>query len=295
MTIETWVLDHPEHGSIEVRTGFDSDFLALDPSWPGEADEDKVGVRPAIDASLPARARARMHNPPMRMEFLVDGAVQHQYNAVESGRFPLYGSGADSSLSPAVSVGVNREQPHLKITANAFKDILAIEYREGSTVVEFDPPAGSRGEKRRDAMASSSVKRTFIPVAEGVGKGGWALAVVFLGPLVSRFIRWLVSLLPDWQLPDVSLPHADLPVPELPQTTLPTPTIPFPDITLPQLPEWVGWLAEYSKVWVPVVIGIAVGIIALRNHKRSEAEKAKWNAPRSEASGQRPGGASEKR
>lgn len=283
MSIETWVLDHPERGRIEVRTGFDSDFLELDPSWPGEPDAEKVGTRPSVDASLRARARARMHNPPMRMEFLVDGEIQQQYDAVESGRFPLYGTGAKDSLSPTVSLGVDRQKPHVKITANAFKDILAIEYREGSVVVEFDPPAGSRGEKRRDTMESSSVKRTLIPMAEGLGKGGWALAVVLLGPLVGRFISWLLSFLPDWQLPDISLPHVDLPVPTLPQTTLPTPSIPFPDIDLPQLPEWVGLLAEYSKVWIPIVIGIVVGIVALRNHKRSEAEKAKWEAPRGDS------------
>ena len=276
--METWVLHHPERGRIEVHTGFDSDFRALDPAWPGEPDADKVGVRPEIEASLRSRARARLHNPPMRMEFVVDGAVQQQYDAVESGRFPLYGEGAKDSLSPTVSIGVDRQKPHLKITANAFKDILAIEYREGSTVVEFDPPAGSRGEKRRDTMESSSLKRTLIPMAEGLGKGGWALAVVLLGPLVGRFIAWLLSFLPDWELPDITLPHTDLPLPKLPQTRLPTPTIPFPDITLPQLPEWLEWLAEYSKVWVPVVIGIVVGIVALRNHKRSEAEKAKWEA-----------------
>ena len=33
---------------------------------------------------------------------------------------------------------------------------------------------------------------------------------------------------------------------------------------------------EYSKIWVPVVLGIVVGIVALRNHKRSEKEKAAW-------------------
>lgn len=279
MSIETWVLDHPEHGLIEVRTGFDADFRKLDPQWPGEPGTEKTGVRPDVDASLPARVRARMHNPPMRMEVVVGGRVQHQYEGVESGRFALYGEGPRDTLSPALSIGVDRQKPHVKIAANAFKDVLAIEYREGSTVVEFDPPAGSRGEKRRDTMASSSLKRTLIPMAEGLGKGGWALAVLFLGPLVGRFIAWLTSFLPDWEMPEIMLPQTDLPIPQLPKTTLPTPDIPFPDINLPELPDWVALVAEYSKVWVPVVIGIVVGIAALRNHKRSEAEKAKWNAP----------------
>ncbi len=35
-------------------------------------------------------------------------------------------------------------------------------------------------------------------------------------------------------------------------------------------------MADYSKVWVPVVIGIAVGLMAVKNNKKSKERKAKW-------------------
>lgn len=57
---------------------------------------------------------------------------------------------------------------------------------------------------------------------------------------------------------------------------LPLPHIDVPSPALPEVPEWVLWLVEYSKIWVPVVIGVAVGALALRNHRRSEKEKAAW-------------------
>ena len=116
-------------------------------------------------------------------------------------------------------------------------------------------------------------------MAEGLGKGGWALAVLVLGPIVSRFISWLLGFVPDWDLPDLpdwQLPHMDLPVPSLPDFNLPLPDIDLPELNLPEMPEWALWLLEYSKIWVPVVVGIVIGVVALRNHRRSEREKAAW-------------------
>ena len=72
----------------------------------------------------------------------------------------------------------------------------------------------------------------------------------------------------------ITPPHVDLPVPNLPQVTLPTPHVNLPD--LPELPEWVQLIMEYSKIWVPLLIGIFLGIVALRNYRKSEAEKEKW-------------------
>ena len=57
---------------------------------------------------------------------------------------------------------------------------------------------------------------------------------------------------------------------------MPLPDINWPDLDLPEVPEWVLWLLEYSKIWVPVVVGIVIGVVALRNHRRSEREKAAW-------------------
>ena len=126
---------------------------------------------------------------------------------------------------------------------------------------------------------SGNIKRTLFPIAQGIGKGGWALAALLLPPVIGRFLAWIAQYLPDIDLPDftlpqIRLPHVDLPVPQLPQVRLPTPNIALPD--LPDLPYWVAWLLEYSKIWVPVLIGIVIGVVALRNKKKSDAEKAKW-------------------
>ena len=280
--LEVWTLQHPTHGLIEVRAGFDPAFKAIHPDWPSEEKDRKKGTDQAqmltAEDSLLQRAQGRLKNPQTRIEVLVDGAVQHRFDQLESARIALFSDEPIDKLRPMISIGVDRSKPHLKITASPFKEILQVDYREGNTVVEFDPPAGSRGAKRRDTMQSSEFRRTLIPIVEGLGKGGWALAVLILGPIIARILERLAKYLPDWELPDWTLPHLDLPVPDFPELSLPVPRIPFPDITLPQMPEWVELLAEYSKIWVPVVIGIAVGIIALRNHRKSEAQKAAWDA-----------------
>lgn len=282
--METWRLTHPSYGLIEVRTGFDREFLAEDgegPAWPGTvperfAERPGAGAHPAADAPLIARAKSRWSNPPVRAEVRVGGEVQNRYLDLESGRIPLFGPGPKPELKPMVSIGVDRAKPHLKLTVSPFRELVHLELREGPSVVEFDPPAGSRGAKRREVMESSDLKRTLIPIAEGVGKGGWALAILVLGPLVGRLLGWLAGFLPDWQLPEWRPPHVDLPAPQLPHTDLPLPDRSLPSIPLPEIPEWVALLAEYSKIWVPVVVGIAAGVIALRNHRKSEAAKSQW-------------------
>lgn len=281
--LETWVLDHPDYGRIEVRSGFDKDFLAADPDWPGEPpekfkDDPDAGERAPADAKAWTRLGELRKNPPLRLQVLVDGEVQHQYDSIEQGsaRIPLYGPGKKDKLELFANFGTDRSKPHLRLQVNTFKDILQIEFREGSTVVEFDPPAGSRGERRHEIMQSSPVRRTAIPIIEGIGKSGWAIAVLVLSPLIGRFLDWLSQFLPDWKLPEFTLPHVDLPVPELPQVTLPTPNIDLPIPSLPPLPEWVQLMMEYTKIWVPIVVGIVVGIIALRNYRKSEAEKEQW-------------------
>lgn len=276
--METWSLNHPEYGLIEVRVGFDSDFAAEDSSWPGD-EADKPGTLATAESSFKERLALWANNPTERMEVRVDGKVQHRYNDVSSARLPLFSDGPAKELEAPVGLGTNRKKPHLKLRVSSLDELLNVEFREGDTVVEFDPPAGSRGEHRRETMESSELKRTLIPMAEGLGKGGWALAVLVLGPIVSRFISWLLGFVPDWDLPglpDIQLPHMDLPVPSLPDFNLPLPDIDLPDLNLPEVPEWALRLLEYSKIWVPVVVGIVIGVVALRNHRRSEREKAAW-------------------
>lgn len=274
--METWSLNHPEYGLIEVRVGFDREFAAEDPSWPGD-EADKPGTLATAESSFKERIKLWTNNPAERMEVRVDGAVQHRYNDVNSTRLPLFGDGPKDELETPMLVGLDRAKPHLKLRVSSLDELLSVEFRKGDTVVEFDPPAGSRGARRRETMESSELKRTLIPMAEGLGKGGWALAVLVLGPIISRFISWLLGFFPDWNLPDfpdIQLPHMDLPVPPLPDFNLPVPDIDLPEF--PEVPEWVLWLLEYSKIWVPVIIGIVIGVVALRNHRRSEREKAAW-------------------
>lgn len=287
--MESWTLQHPELGRIEIRTGFDNEFLAEDPSWPEQLPE-RFAKDPDAITPVPAygppwqRVRALKNKPPTRVEVRVNGEVQNRYSDLDSGRIPLFGTGPGETLPPMMHIGIDRAKPHLKLVVSPFKELLQVEFREGDRVVEFDPPEGTRGEKRRNAMQSSSFKRTVIPMLEGLGKGAWAVIVLVLAPVISRFFDWLGQYLPDWQMPDITLPHLDLPVPNLPQLDLPTPN--WPGLNLPDLPEmpmWVEWLVEYSKIWVPVVLGIVVGILALRNHRKSEAEKARWEAERDEA------------
>ena len=71
------------------------------------------------------------------------------------------------------------------------------------------------------------------------------------------------------------LPQLELPTPSLPHINVPTPNINI-NINMPELPAWVVFLLDYSKVWVPILIGIAVGIFALRNYKNSEETKRAW-------------------
>lgn len=272
--METWSLNHPDYGLIEVRVGFDHDFAAEDASWPGDEAE-KPGAMATAESSLKKRLQLWFANPSERMEVRVDGVVQHRYNDITSARLPLFGDGPKDELESPMLVGLDRAKPHLKVRVSSLDELLSVEFREGDTVVEFDPPAGSRGAHRRETMESSELKRTLIPMAEGLGKGGWALAALLLGPILSRFFKWLLGFLPDWDLPDWQLPHMDLPVPELPKLDLPLPD--WPNFDLPEVPEWALWLMEYSKIWVPVIIGIVVGVVALRNHKRSEREKAAWS------------------
>lgn len=271
--METWSLNHPEYGMIEVRVGFDRDFAAEDPSWPGD-ETDKPGTLATAESSLKERLKLWANNPTERMEVRAGGEVQHRYDVFTSARVPLFGDGPKDELETPTALGTDRRKPHLKLRVSSLDELLSVEFREGDAVVEFDPPAGSRGERRRETMESSELKRTLIPMAEGLGKGGWALAVLILGPIISRLLSWLLGFLPDWDLPDWHLPHMGLPVPSLPEFNLPIPDINLPEF--PEVPEWVLWLLEYSKIWVPVIIGIVVGLVALRNHRRSEQEKAAW-------------------
>ena len=275
--MEKWALNHPELGLIELEVGYDSEFLELDPTWP-ESPEDDEDITPVTaDSGIKERFAALMTNPSIRARILLNGQVLHRLSSISSARYALKDSVEEGKLT-AENVGLNRAEPHLKVTSNLFNDVLEVEFRQGSEIALFDPPAGSRGEKRREAMESSTLKRVGLPILAGLGKGGWAIAVIVLAPLVSRLVKWLLSFLPEFDISMPSLPklpQIDLPTPCLPHINVPTPNINI-NINMPELPAWVVFLLDYSKVWVPILIGIAVGIFALRNYKKSEETKQAW-------------------
>ena len=279
--MEKWALNHPELGLIELEVGYDSEFLELDPTWP-ESPEDDEDITPVTaDSGIKERFAALMTNPSIRARILLNGQVLHRLSSISSARYALQDSVEEGKLT-AEDVGLNRAKPHLKVTSNLFKDILEVEFRQDSEIALFDPPVGSRGEKRREAMESSTLKRVGLPILAGLGKGGWAISVIVLAPLFSRLVKWLLSFLPEFDisLPSLpKLPQLELPTPSLPHINVPTPNINI-NINMPELPAWVVFLLDYSKVWVPILIGIAVGIFALRNYKKSEETKRAWQKKR---------------
>ncbi len=292
--MEVWTLDHPRLGTIRVEQGYDAEFRELHPDWPEDPplDDDgrtRVGVRAPLDARPAARLKARPHNPPLRLQVSVDGQVVGRYQGASSTRLPL--SRSTEALTKLVygDGRLDRSKPHLRIQTNIFQDLLEVEFRQGDTVVEFDPPAGSRGQKRHDAMESSNIKRVAYPMLAGLGKGGWAILVLVLGPIINR-------LIPDWHIDLPNPPQISLPVPPRPDLHLPVPHfpqmhLPVPTIDLPALPGWLVMVLDHDEIWKPVAIAIGLGIIGLRNHRRSEAEKKIWATPPPTDNGADPDGA----
>lgn len=185
--METWFLEHPEMGLIEVEFGFDAEFHEAYPDWPEKIPTEKDGtpqefVYLPLSASLKERALARFGNPPRRFQIKVKGEVIRRYSAVKSGRYSLK-KHVGSKLSSSDSVSVSRDDPHLQLLVGQLGEVLEVHYRKGAEVVEFSPPAGSRGARRQEAMESSNFKRFVFPFASGLGKAGWALSVLLLGPL----------------------------------------------------------------------------------------------------------------
>ncbi|GAB48516.1 hypothetical protein [Mobilicoccus pelagius] len=284
--MEVWTLHHPQQGVIELEQGFDAEFVGRYPDWPvpdSDTDENgapKSGVRAGIDAGPRERVERWVRNPPLRLQVTVDGRVVGRYSGTADGDLPLMGRRGITKLA-SVGSALSRSKPHLRIRANTFDDLLEVYYRDADSIIEVDPPAGSRGAKRREAMASSDVKRVAYPFLAGLGKAGWAIAIFVLGPIIGRLLpHWDVDL-PDVPWPDLPpLPQIHLPVPGFPRIHLPVPHLdlpPLPDLPdLPPLPPWLVTVLEHDQFWKPVLIGLVLGVIGLRNHRRSEAEKARW-------------------
>lgn len=267
--MEIWRLDHPEAGLLEVERGYDAEFAERG-EWPKEPKE----FTPVLgDAPFIRRIQLWRKNPAPRMQIVVDHEVRSRHDKPRGGHYSL-----QKKLESDLSFSENSApltKPYVDIQATPFGEIQDVYYRDGEEAVAFDPPAGSLGEKRRQAMEESPFKRVLYPLLGGLGKSGWAIAMIVLAPIISRILS---RLLPDWELPDVDFPEIYLPLPNLPN--LPEPpqiTLPAPQFAVHFVPpEWVVFLMDYSRVWMPIVIAIAFGVMAVRNAKKSEAKKKEW-------------------
>jgi len=141
---------------------------------------------------------------------------------------------------------------------------------------ELTPEVKESREERRDRLAREhpvrlALQRVGVAVVEVV------LGVLGVGAIIGVFVR---GLLPDisWAwLPDVSMPQwlQDLEPPAWmryidPFYWIGRLDIPWPDIDLP------GWLTDYTKYWVPIVIAlmVALGEIDRRRNKADETDDA---------------------
>lgn len=307
--VEHWSLKHPEFGLLELFIGEPDALRRIDPDFPASDKKTDAENRAAPEAEEAAEGDAgdegastkedsdkflkkleeKLDDLDRDRQLLVrrDGVTIARYKSLENQKIDL---GKTEATVKAGEYGgeMTLSAPYLGWTSNFLDSwMIEVKVKDDEGVVVFDPPEGSRAARRWEAMEESPFKRWFFPLITGLGKGGWALAVIVLGPLVSRLISWLLSFVPDWE---INIPWPDINLPSIPWPDINLPSIPWPDINLPsipwpdwQMPEWmepilrvVEFMADYSKVWVPVVIGIAVGLMAVKNNKKSKERKAKW-------------------
>jgi hypothetical protein len=247
---EVWRLEHPEHGSLEVAVGGPRALRAIDHDYPGT--DTTAGCVVLRDGVVAARTRR-----------IGDHRVAIDGDPPEPGKFT-------TGLS-AIS------GPRVQMRSSAFDTaVRQVTFREGRQAVHFDPPPGSAAEARLEAIAASPWKRVAYPVAAGIGRSGWAIAAIVLLPLIGRLLDPVL----DWileRVPDVDLPWPDWSLPQIPWPDIAVPSISLPEVSLP---TWVEFLLEYSKVWVPLVIGVAIAVVAVRHSRRSRAIKESWRSGR---------------
>lgn len=267
---EIWRLDHPEHGVLEFAVGSPEELRTVDPGYP-QRKPPKKGATPAAVAS-PGCALLR------------DGEVVARARQISDRRFSLTADPpkpGEHTTAPPIS------SPRIQVRTNMLDTaVRQVTFREGRDVVHFDPPPGSAAEARLDAIASTPWKRAVYPVAAGIGRSGWAIAMIVLLPLIGRLLEPVL----DWileRIPDIDIPWPEFSLPSIPWPDIPWPDITLPSITLPEIsvPGWVEFLLEYSKVWVPLLAGVALAVVAVRQSRRSRETKRRWAAGHSPSQG----------
>lgn len=289
MAVETWVLDHPKHGLLEAHVGWPDAIRDVDPHFP-ENDISKDAVRTLTsrlhfmgEHRRDAVRRRLMRDEQWAKQDLVltrDGVVFARVRGIRSVKLAFAQSLPDDKLTSNTSVAT---KPRVDVLADPLgRYVTDIHFKTDDEVVAFTPPEDSPAARRNVAMEESAWKRVAYPLVAGLGKSGFAIAIIVLGPILSRIIRpvlaWIAALIAPL-IPDITWP-------KIPWPDVHLPSIPWPDIDLPSLPsipwpnwrppDWVVWLLDHPKVWAPVMLGIFWGINARRNAKRSRAKKDEW-------------------
>ncbi len=273
---EEWSLDHPELGEIRVYVGSARQLREADPGFPvGEDsdDEEDSGDGDGSDGSeaeLKERVDTMFPGIVVRREGVMVARLKSMNEkkiSLVTGNAPKDGEYTTILLAPS--------RPRLRIETGFFDRWLKAAYVEDADggTVDIIPPAGSRAERYYRAMEESRWKRLVYPLVGGMGKAGWAVAVLVVGPLIGKIIDWLLSLLPDYSLP--SIPWPDIPWPDISLPRIPWPDIPWPSITVP---DWVKVIVEHEKIWFPILVGLVVGVVSLRRARKARRTRRSWRS-----------------
>lgn len=221
-----------------------------------------------------------------------DGTPIARLATIKNARMPLRTSMPAGQVTKSVTTQ-NARRIQLDV-AGPSRFVTGILIKINDEVVAFDPPPGSPGARRQAEMETSSWKRLAYPLLGGLGKAGWAIWVIVVGPLIGKLLEpvinffvwlltpivtWLASLIPDINIPWPHINWPDIDLPGIPWPHINWPTIPWPHI---DLPPWLKWLLEHPKTWTPIVIALFMGVMAVRNNKKSQATKAEWEAQKRE-------------
>lgn len=262
--LERWNYNHPRFGVVEVLIGTREQVREIDPGFPEKA----------LDLEL-----SEATNLVVKQQ----GTVIARRTSLSDQKFELKDEpeelDKDKLDYPVAMLGA----PFIEIQSSLLDSwVHTVRIKmKGTPSIFLEAPPGSRGAKRQRAMEESPFKRWAFPLIAGMGKGVWALFCLVLLPLIGKIIepivRWLTQFIPDWEFPwpDIHLPSIPWPeinLPRIPWPDINLPSIPWPDITVP---DWVLFLMEYYKVWVPVIIGLTLGIRAVKSARLSREEKLK--------------------
>lgn len=287
--MEHWQLDHPSLGILEIFLGTPAQLREVDPNFP----QPKIDTESLSQTLEERESTLKALNGKLRQVLVThDGVPIYRGETLSGKKIGLSKPGAkpipvkDDEYSQVFDRPTTGAAAYLQLETNAFDTKLiqakvklkpTASDRGKTSVVYFDPPAGSFALKRAKKIEASPVKRWLFPLLGGLGKAGWAIFALvvlpILSPILDPVFEWLWSLLPDIQLPKINWPS-------IPWPDIHLPRIPWPEINLPVPPWWVDFMLEYTKVWVPVVVGIVVGVLAVRNAKKSRAEKLRWERQR---------------